>query len=112
MSSIHFPYRPRTDDPHAAVVVQRNLDYLADRLLALGSEIDGGSSVVPGSATSVAVLFSVSLTNPNIVATPTTNPGPKSWWVGEITDSGFTFHVGTPADPGGLSFDWMAKGRG
>lgn len=109
MSSIHFPYRPRDDDPRAALVVQRNLNYLGDLLNSFGENFDHGTGIVLPGNTTQNILFSKTMPNPSVIATPSADPGVR-WWVANKNPTGFAFTLQTPAGPGGVPFDWVVRG--
>jgi hypothetical protein len=74
----------------------------------LGNSNTRGTVTVPAGQTSVQYTFPDAYSDtPNVVATPTGDPG-GTYWVGEITKTGFTVHVATPpaAD---LKFNFQAE---
>jgi len=109
ITNFNFPYRPRADDPNAVFVVQRNVDFLAARMLQLTTHIDSGSNIVFSGSTSQLVLFSVNLPTAVVTATPTADPGGR-WWISGVNSSGFTFHLEIAAPTAGVPFDWIARG--
>jgi len=110
MSSIHFPYRPRPDDLQAALVVQKNLDFLASMVFGLITSQDYGTIVVINATTSMHVDFNQALVNPKVSLSARQNMAGVDYWTSSITSTGFDVHVSTAAPPAGYGFDWIARG--
>jgi hypothetical protein len=109
MSTIFFPFRPRPEDEQAALVVQRNLEFLAGLMDDLVNSSDSGSGVVVESATASAISFLRAIENPHVIATPTVGSS-IPYWVSNKTNTGFIFNLQTAAPVGGVTFDWIARG--
>lgn len=92
------------------MVVQRNVDFLADIVSEFSDQFDSGTATVPAGSSTRSVTFTVSVTNPVVVASPTADPQTR-WWISGITGSGFTFNLAAVATGIGVPFSWIVRGK-
>lgn len=109
MSTILFPEKPRREDPQAAMVVQRNLNFLRDQLEDLIKESEGGSATVTVGNTSVSVTLTQTYAAYSVVISPTKDPGVR-YWVSNKATTTFQINLQSAAPAGGISFDYIVKG--
>jgi hypothetical protein len=102
-----FSRKPRRDDVHAALVVQRNLDDLAKAFDDTSTKIAMGSAQVNTGATTAVVTHNLGTNVFQAVITPTVDPGSR-WWINNKTATQFTINLQV-APGGNVTFDWIAK---
>jgi hypothetical protein len=107
--SIQFPQRLTKLSDNAWVVLQNNLDYLADLFDKFTGKQTKGTSTITNGNTFVDVNFSSPITNPAVVVTPVADPGGRVW-ISNRTSGGFRINQGVAAPVGGVAYDWIAKG--
>ena len=108
MAKIFFPWRPRPDDPRAAIVVQRNVEHLGSEVDKLKAGFGTGSTSIPFGDSSKVVTHNLDLASNTVMLTPTKDPTVR-YWVSAVTKDGFTISLSAAAPVGGADFDWLVK---
>lgn len=107
--AIQFPQRVTKLSDDAWVVLQNNLDFLANLFDLFQNKQAKGASTITNGNTFVDVNFATPITNPAVVVTPVADPGGRVW-ISNRTNGGFRINQGAAAPVGGVAYDWIAKG--
>lgn len=107
--AIQFPQRVTKLTEDAWVVLQNNLDFLANLFDVFQNKQAKNTSTITNGNTFVDVNFASPITNPSVVVTPVADPGAR-YWISNRTSAGFRINQGVAAPVAGVAYDWIAKG--
>ena|SRR3990167_5858147 len=108
MTDTQLPYIPRRDDPLAALVVEKNVEFLRDKFDDYTDSFEQGTAAVITGNTSVTVTHNLGAATYRVMIVPTVDPTLR-FWVSNKTDNDFQINLSAAAPVGGVSFDWVVK---
>lgn len=106
--AIIFPIRARRGDPNGHMIVQQNLEYLAEQVDKVTGGLAAGSATITNPATNVLVNHSLGVASYFVTVTPRADPVGR-YWISNKTAASFQLNL-SAAPAGSLAFDWIAKG--